>query len=120
MTEIVTRQIETENHEYVVAESEGHVFGCLLVCYYLSTWAAAPYAMLQDFIVQEAWRDQGVGSTIFAYARARARLKGCVRIDAIVQASSQDAKRFFRRRGFGRIDRELLRLPLARSRNGTG
>jgi N-acetylglutamate synthase-like GNAT family acetyltransferase len=116
MAAIVARQIETDNHEYVVAEAEGRVFACLLVCYYLSTWAAAPYAMLQDFIVQEGWRDKGVGSTMFAYARDRARLKGCARIDLIIQASRTDAKRFFRRWGFRTSDRQLMRMRVRHSR----
>jgi GNAT superfamily N-acetyltransferase len=100
MAEIVRQQVNSGNHEYVVAEAKGHVFGCLLVCYYLSTWAAAPYAMLQDFFIEEEWRNQGVGSTMFAYARDRARIRGCARMDLAVQAQRIEAKQFFRRWGF--------------------
>jgi N-acetylglutamate synthase-like GNAT family acetyltransferase len=117
MSEIVNQQINSDNHEYVVAESAGHIFGCLLVCYYLSTWAAASYAMLQDFIVQDEWRAQGVGSTMFAYARDRARIRGCARIDLVIQAERVEAKRFFRRWGFRRTDRELMRMRLKPSPN---
>ncbi len=113
MARVIARQVEDEDHEYVVAENEGHVFGCVLVCYYLSTWAAAPYAMLQDFIVEEGWRNQGVGSTMLAYARNRARLRKCVRMDLIIQAGREDAKRFFKRWGFTPTDRELLRVRLS-------
>lgn len=118
MAKIISHQIATDNHEYVIAEAEGRAFGCLLVCYYLSTWAAAPYALLQDFIVEEEWRDKGAGSTMFAYARDRARLKQCTRIDLIIQSSRKDAKRFFRRWGFRRTDRELMRMPLVPLQNG--
>jgi len=114
MAEIVRLQIGSGNHEYVVAESEGRIFGCLLVCYYLSTWAGAPYAMFQDFIVQDPWRNQGVGSTILAYARNRARLRECVRIDLIMHSSLDQAKKFFARWGFRKMSRELWRLPIAR------
>jgi N-acetylglutamate synthase-like GNAT family acetyltransferase len=117
MSHIVARQISSDNHEYVVAEAADHVFGCLLVCYHLSTWTAAPYAMLQDFVVEESWRNHGVGSTMFAYARDRARIRGCVRIDLTIQAQGVEAKRFFRRWGFRRTDRELLRMSLDPSRN---
>ena len=118
MARVVTRQIKAENHEYVVAETKGHIFGCLLACYYLSTWAAAPYAMLQDFIVEEEWRNQGVGSTMFAYARDRARIRGCVCVELNVQSSRKDAKRFFRRWGFRHIDRELMRMKISRPQTG--
>jgi N-acetylglutamate synthase-like GNAT family acetyltransferase len=118
MAEIIALQIASDNHEYVIAESGGHIFGCLLVCYYLSTWAAAPYAMLQDFTVEEAWRSQGAGSTMLAYARDRARLRGCARIDLIIQRARSDARRFFRRWGFRGTDRELMRMKLGRPRNG--
>ena len=117
MAEIVKQQINTDNHEYVVAETKGHIFGCLLVCYYLSTWAAAPYAMLQDFFIEGEWRSQGVGSTMLAYARDRARIRGCARIDLAIQAQRTEAKRFFRRWGFQRTDREMMRMMLTPSRN---
>jgi N-acetylglutamate synthase-like GNAT family acetyltransferase len=114
MDKIIRQQIESDFHEYIVAETQGHIFGCLLICYYLSTWAGAPYAMFQDFIVQEPWRNQGVGSTILAYGRNRARIKQCVRIDLVVHSSLTDAKQFFERWGFQRIDRELYRVRITR------
>jgi N-acetylglutamate synthase-like GNAT family acetyltransferase len=117
MAEIVAQQITSDGHEYVVAEAGDHVFGCLLVCYYLSTWAAAPYAMLQDFIVEPDWRNQGVGSTMFAYARDRARIRGCARVDLVLQGKLAQAKRFFQRWGFRRTDRELYRMKLRHARN---
>jgi N-acetylglutamate synthase-like GNAT family acetyltransferase len=110
---IVRHQIEDENHEYVVAEAEGHVVGCVLVSYSLSTWAGAPYAMFQDFIVDKRWRNRGAGSTMLAYARDRARIKGCVRIDLSIHSSLESAKQFFRHWGFQRIDREIMRLQVA-------
>jgi GNAT superfamily N-acetyltransferase len=113
----VTVRLAIEDHEYVVAEAGGRLFGCLLVCYYLSTWAAAPYAMLQDFYIGDEWRSQGVGSTMFAYARDRARIRGCARMDLAVQAQRIEAKRFFRRWGFRRTDREMMRMILTPSRN---
>ncbi len=116
MLKIIRQQIESGYHEYVVAESEGHIFGCLLICYYLSTWEGATYAMFQDFIVEGGRRNQGVGSTLLAYARNRARVKECVRIDLIIHSSFEDAKRFFRRWGFQRIERDLMRLRIVRRR----
>ncbi len=114
MLRIIGQQIESGYHEYVVAESEDHIFGCLLICYYLSTWEGAPYAMFQDFIVEKGRRSQGVGSTILAYARNRARIKECVRIDLAVHSGLEDAKRFFKRWGFERIDRDLMRMRISR------
>ena len=117
MADIVRQQISSDNHEYVVGEAKGSIFGCLLVCYYLSTWAAAPYAMLQDFFIEEAWRNQGVGSTMFAYARDRARIRGCARMDLAIQAQRKEAIKFFRRWGFRVTDRQMMRMMLAPSRN---
>lgn len=114
MLRTICQQIESGYHEYVIAESDGHIFGCLLICYYLSTWEGAPYAMFQDFIVEAGRRNQGVGSTILAYGRNRARIKECVRIDLVVHSGFEDAKRFFKRWGFERIERDLLRMRIAR------
>ena len=52
---------------------------------------------------------------MLAYARDRARIRGCARIDLIVQANRAEAKQFFRRWGFRRTDRELLRMALPAS-----
>ena len=112
MRKIVLQQISSDNHEYVLAETVGHVFGCLLVCYYLSTWAAAPYAMLQDFYIEDAQRNQGVGSTMFAYARDRARIRGCARIDMLIQQDRDQAIKFFKRWGFQTTDRTHMRMRL--------
>ena len=112
MIKIVLQQIASDNHEYVLAETAGHVFGCLLVCYYLSTWAAAPYAMLQDFYIEDAQRNQGVGSTMFAYARDRARIRGCARIDMLIQQDRDQAIKFFKRWGFQATDRTHMRMRL--------
>ena len=117
MIKIVSQQIASDNHEYVLAESGGHVFGCLLVCYYLSTWAAAPYAMLQDFYIEDVQRNQGVGSTMFAYARDRARIRGCARIDMLIQESRDQAIKFFKRWGFKPTDRTHMRMKLRPGRS---
>ena len=114
MLKIIRQQIESDYHEYIVAESDGHIFGCLLMCYYLSTWEGAPYAFFKDFIVEEEWRNQGVGSTILAYARNRARLKGCARIDLIIHSRLDEAKKFFQRWGFRRIERDVMRVRIPR------
>jgi N-acetylglutamate synthase-like GNAT family acetyltransferase len=119
MGQVIRQQIESDLHEYVVAEAQGQIFGCILICYYLSTWAGAPYAMFQDFIVEEPWRNQGVGSTILAYARNRARIKKCVRIDLVVHSSLLEAKQFFERWGFRRIERDLYRIRIARSNSAS-
>jgi GNAT superfamily N-acetyltransferase len=111
---IVRRQIADEHHEYVIAEMEGHILGYVFVCYYLATWAGAPCAMFQDFIVEEGWRGRGVGSTILAYARNRARIKGCAYVDLIVPSALEGARRFFRRWDFRPTDREIMRLKIAR------
>jgi GNAT superfamily N-acetyltransferase len=74
--------------------------------------------MFQDFIVEESWRNQGVGSTILAYARNRARIKQCVRIDLVVHSSLSQAKQFIERWGFRRMDRDLYRILLARPNAG--
>lgn len=116
MANTIARQIRTDGYEYVVAETGGHLFGCLLVSYGLSTWAGAAYATLQDFIVEPQWRSQGVGSTMFAYARDRARIRGCAYMELTIPTRHTEAERFFRRWGFQRLERALLHLRLARPR----
>jgi ribosomal protein S18 acetylase RimI-like enzyme len=95
---------------YIVAEaSDGNALvGAMQLDFRLTTWEAAPYAYVEDFIVDEAYRGQGIGSAMLALAEELSRERGCVRMDLDVLQESVDSQRFYARHGF--VDQQRLYL----------
>jgi ribosomal protein S18 acetylase RimI-like enzyme len=100
----------TRSAIYVVAEAtDGQsLLGAMQLDFRLTTWEAAPYVYIEDFIVDEAYRGQGIGSAMLALAEELARERGCVRMDLDVLQESVDSQRFYARHGF--VDQKRLYL----------
>ena len=99
---------------YVVAEaSDGKALvGAMQLDFRLTTWEAAPYVYIEDFIVDEAHRGRGLGSAMLALAEDLALERGCVRMDLDVLQDSVDSQRFYVRHGFVDQKRLFLRRAL--------
>ncbi len=95
---------------YIVAQAdEGEaLIGAMQLDFRLTTWEAAPYVYIEDFVVDDAYRRQGIGSAMLALAEDLARERGCVRMDLDVLQESVDSQRFYARHGF--VDQKRLYL----------
>lgn len=62
--------------EALVAEVEGEVVGMVLYYMTYSTWKGR-MLYLEDFVVQQAFRQKGVGQLLFDGFLAKAKEKGC-------------------------------------------
>jgi ribosomal protein S18 acetylase RimI-like enzyme len=97
---------------YVVAEAEEvdetALVGAMQLDFRLTTWEAAPYMYIEDFVVEEQYRGQGIGAAMLVLAETLARERGCVRMDLDVLEESLDARRFYIRHGF--VDQKRLYL----------
>jgi ribosomal protein S18 acetylase RimI-like enzyme len=100
---------------YVVAEAEeagrNALVAAMQLDFRLTTWEAAPYVYIEDFIVEARYRGQGIGAALLELAEALARERGCVRMDLDVLQESVDARRFYARHGF--VDQKRLYLRRA-------
>lgn len=88
-------------HELLVAEDEGEVVGSvvLLIVPNLSH-RASPWAIIENVIVTQKYRRQGVGRQLMEYAVARAQEAGCYVIELSSNRTRHEAHQFYESLGF--------------------
>jgi ribosomal protein S18 acetylase RimI-like enzyme len=69
-------------------------------------------AWIEDVVVDEAGRGQGVGRALTQAMVARARELGCRTVDLTSRPSREAANRLYRREGFEQRDTNVYRLTL--------
>ncbi len=100
--------------EFLVAEVKGEPAGCLQINYRLSTWAAGPYAHIEDVYVREDVRSLGIGRKMLDYACHRANARGCGFVEMDVRPDNARALRLYERMGFDVKPVQILRCALPR------
>ena len=83
-----------------VAELDGRVAGAF-VLYILPnmTRNGRPAAIVENIVVDEAHRGQGIGRAMLEYARAMAQTHGCYKLSLTSNAKRTEAHEFYRRCG---------------------
>jgi GNAT superfamily N-acetyltransferase len=66
----------------------------------ISTAEGGSVILLEDLIVQKAYRGHGLGAKLLAYAIEYARKKDFKRITLLTDRLNADAQRFYKRHGF--------------------
>lgn len=59
-----------------------------------------PYGVLENVVVNEAWRGKGIGSRLLAHAEEVCRIRDCSKIMLLSSAEREAAHRFFEQQGF--------------------
>jgi predicted N-acetyltransferase YhbS len=87
--------------ELLVAEEEGKVVGSvvLFIAPNLSH-NGLPWALVENVIVDQKCRRQGIGKLLMDYAIVRAKDAGCYRIGLSSDKKRRDAHQFYRSLGF--------------------
>lgn len=96
------RAIEQDaNNELVVACRGERVVGVLQLTYVPSlTYQGGWRALIEGVRVDRGERSQGLGKTLFEWAIARARERGCHMVQLTTDKARPDAKRFYESLGF--------------------
>lgn len=89
---------EADWFELLVAEAEGEIVGIALSHKAYSTWKGRMY-YLDDLVVREAWRSQGIGQLLFRAVADRARAAGARVLKWQVLDWNEPALRFYERSG---------------------
>lgn len=82
-----------------VAEEGGTILGIAVWFLNYSTWTGRPGLYLEDLVVDEAARGQGVGRRLFAALAVEALARGCARVDWAVLDWNEAAMDFYRALG---------------------
>lgn len=86
--------------EILVARDETGVHGMVSLLYSVSTALGSRVAWLEDMVVSQTARSQGVGSALIETAIEHARSRGCARITLLTDGDNHAAQRFYTRHGF--------------------
>ena len=94
--------IDTDpNNELVVACSDGRVVGLMQLTFVPGlTLQGGWRALVEGVRIDAGMRSRGLGRTMFEWAIARARERGCRLIQLTTDKSRPDAKRFYESLGF--------------------
>ena len=79
-----------------------------VVCYAISTSMGSVVAKLDDVSVKEDRRGKGVGSELMEQLKDQLRKESVTRIDVAVHLENPDARRFYEKTGFIRLNEERL------------
>ena len=85
----------------LVADVDGEALGTLQFTVVPNlSHGAAPWANVENMVVDARARGRGVGAALIEEAAARARAAGCYKISLTSNVTRDDAHRFYRAQGF--------------------
>jgi predicted N-acetyltransferase YhbS len=98
---VFTQIASVPNLELVVAEDQGEVVGSLMFMIVPNlSHKASPWALVENVIVDERHRGNGIGKVLMEYAIERAKENGCYRIGLSSDNRRTGAHNFYRSLGF--------------------
>ncbi len=91
----------TPGYYLLVIEDEGEVRGtCAVYVVPNLSHGGAPWCVVENVVVDEAYRSRGYGGRLMAQAERLAREAGCYRVSLMSNLRRRDAHRFYERLGF--------------------
>jgi N-acetylglutamate synthase-like GNAT family acetyltransferase len=92
---------QSEHHVVLVAEQAGLVCGsALLTLCEDIMFGTRPFAVVENVIVDQKARSQGIGSSLLREVEARCKRANCSKIMLLSSAHRAEAHKFFERQGF--------------------
>lgn len=92
---------------WMAFDEDGAAAVCV-VCYAISTSMGSIVAKLDDVSVKEDRRGKGVGTELIERLKDQLRSEKVTRIDVAVHMENPDARRFYEKAGFVRLNEERL------------
>ena len=112
LAELVHALLISQFSDFLLAEVDGQAFGVLQINYRLSTWEAAPYAVIEDFYLAAQVRGQGIGPRMLDYACGRAEARGSAFVETALRPEDRAARRLYEQFGFVDTPRSVWRRDL--------
>ena len=91
-----------------MAYDEKGAAGICVISYAVSTSMGALVAKLDDVSVKEDRRGKGIGTVLLKQLKEQLRKESVTRIDVAVHFENPDARKFYERLGFTRLNEERL------------
>ncbi len=100
---------EPERRAVLVAEREGAVVGMVTAQLVVSTAEGGASALVEDMVVDAAWRGLGAGRALLEAIEAWARAPGATRLQLLADRENGPALAFYARMGWARTRLVCLR-----------
>jgi len=98
----------------LVAEGKGQIVGLCSVQLAVSTAEGALSGLIEDVVVDRAWRGKGIGRALLDEAEAWARGQGAARVQLLADQRNAPALEFYKGRGWTLTPMVCLNKKLAR------
>jgi GNAT superfamily N-acetyltransferase len=109
--EMLADRVRSDMLRVVVAESAGKLLGTATLCL-STTLTSGVIAQVEDVVVTESARGQGVGVGLMQELHAEARRLGCSYLQLTSRPSREAANRLYQSLGYDRRDTNVYRLSL--------
>jgi ribosomal protein S18 acetylase RimI-like enzyme len=98
--ESLREMADRDAYRVLLAEDGGQVVGLLSLSFRHTLFHPAPSALIDELVVEQSHRGQGIGRQLMAEAIERCRAVGCCEIEVSTERSNEAAQEFYRRHGF--------------------
>lgn len=94
------------NHHIIVGVIDGKLIcSCVIIIIPNLTHGQQPYALIENVITHEKYRNKGFATAILKYARQIAISKNCYKIMLMTGAKKEETLNFYEKSGFNRNDK---------------
>lgn len=94
------------NHHVVVGALDGTIVSsCVLVVVPNLTHRQRPYALVENVITHEAYRNRGYATQVLRFAKEIAVTRGCYKIMLMTGSKMESTWRFYEQAGYNRTDK---------------
>ncbi|ACD90306.1 MAG: GNAT family N-acetyltransferase [Chlorobium limicola] len=101
-----------ETGRVFVCDIDGKVEGMVMLLFTVSTFLGQKVALLEDMIVDPAWRSRGIGTLLLRHAVSFAETEGFGRITLLTDQDNSTAQEFYQRAGFLFSSMRVMRKPV--------
>ncbi|MCX7353475.1 MAG: GNAT family N-acetyltransferase [Alphaproteobacteria bacterium] len=106
--------LASPNAHILAAEANNQVVGMCTVQLTVSTSEGGPSGLIEDVVVDRAWRGKGIGRALLDRAEAWARSQGASRVQLLADQHNTPALDFYAGRGWTLTPMVCLNKKLAR------
>ncbi len=100
LLKIFSQGLKSDLEDYYCAEENGRVIGYCSVRFRASFWVEGCLGYIGELIVDQAHRKAGIGKDLLKAVIARARERGCKRVELDSAFSRLEAAEFYLKMGF--------------------
>lgn len=96
----------------IVAKESDNIIGMVNILYTVSTALGERVGILEDMVIYQDCRNQGIGSRLIRYAIEFAKKNNCQRLTLLTDEDNSIAHKFYIKEGFSRSTMVPFRITL--------